>query len=143
MGPDPYGQSNTLSIGKGICIVDNGFQNAPNLEILYGVTLSGDLAPMGLNLGAYSGLYVNFAGIETVGALYLIVEIDPSSGGAYVSEVELPTNADPSTVTLPYSSFVNGGVALTPAEASDISYIFIEAEDGNSSFGITSLKAYK
>ena len=98
---------------------------------------------MGLNLGAYSGLQVNLAGITPTESLYLIVEIVPSGGGTYVSEVELQSDANASSVLLPYSSFTDGqGVVLTSVEAGDISYIEIEGEAGYSSFGITPLQAY-
>jgi hypothetical protein len=135
-------QPSTLSIGKGICIVDAGFQEDSPLEIVYGVTLSGDEVPLGLNLGAYSGVQLNLAAISTDESLYLIVEIDPSSGGAYVSEVEVPSTPSGSSVLFPYTSFTDGqGAVLTAAEASDISYIIIQAGASWSSFGITSFQA--
>jgi hypothetical protein len=135
-------QPSILSIGKGICVVDAGFQENSPLQIVYGFNLSGDEVPLGLNLSAYSGLQVNFAGIATDESLYLILEIAPSSGGTYVSEVLLPSSATATGVLLPYTSFTDGsGAVLTQAEARDISYIEIQAGAAWSSFGITSLQA--
>jgi|HubBroStandDraft_3_1064219.scaffolds.fasta_scaffold16872_3 hypothetical protein len=136
-------QSSTLSIGKGICIVDAGFLEDSTLQIVYGVTLSGENAPLGLNLGAYSGLQLNLPAISTDESLYLIIEIDPSSGGYYTSEVEVPSTPNASSISFPYTSFTQGGTGniLTQAEASDIDYIYIQAGAAWSSFGITSLDA--
>ncbi len=143
IGTNPYAQSSTLDIGKGICIVEAGFQDDSVLEIVYGVTLSGAQAPLGLNLGAYSALQLNLAGISSSGSLYLIVEIYPHSGGYYTSEVELPPTDNPVPEVLPYSSFIAAsGAVLTQADASDIDYIVIEVgEGGFESFGITSFQA--
>jgi hypothetical protein len=136
-------QSSTISIGKGICIVDAGFLEDSTLQIVYGVTLSGENAPLGLNLGAYSGLQLNLPAISTDESLYLIIEIDPSSGGYYTSEVEVPSTPNGSSISFPYTSFTQGGTGniLTQAEASDIDYIYIQAGASWSSFGITSFQA--
>jgi hypothetical protein len=144
VGPDPYAQSSTLSIGKGICIVDSGFQADSDLVIGYGFNLSGDEVPLGLNLGAYSGVQLNLPAIATTEALYIIVEIDPSSGGYYGSEVVLGPTPNAVSQVFPYSSFTQGGTGnvLTPAEASDINYIIITVGGGGSaSLGITSFQA--
>jgi hypothetical protein len=47
---------------------------------------------------------VNLAGITPTESLYLIVEIVPSGGGTYVSEVELQSDANASSVLLPIAS---------------------------------------
>lgn len=143
IGPDQYGQSSTLAIGKGICIVDAGFQTNSPLQIFYGVTLDGVETPMGLNLGGYSGLQLNFPAISTDESLDVIIEIDPRSGGYYTSEVELASSPNPSSISFPYTSFLQGGTGnvLTQADASDISYIIITAGATWSSFGISSFRA--
>ncbi|MGA7078613.1 MAG: hypothetical protein WBQ43_01815 [Terriglobales bacterium] len=144
IGPNPYKQSSTLKIGKGICIVEGGFQIATALDIIYGVTLEGVQAPLGLNLGTYSGLQLNFAGIASTESLLVIVQVYPQSGGIYEDEVALqPTDAD-TILTMPYSSFLaDSGAALTQTEASNINYLLIIAEGGGTtdSFGITSFQA--
>jgi len=145
IGANQYAQTSTLSIGKHACIVEAGFLDDSALQIFYGVTLSGADAPLGLNLSDYSGLQLNLPAIATDESLYLIIEIDPSSGGYYTSEVEVPSTPNASSISFPYTSFTQGGTGnvLTPAEASDINYIYIQAGASWSSFGITSLKAIK
>jgi len=144
VGPDPYAQANTLEVGNGILIVETGFQANTAVEIFYGVNLLGTNVPMGLNLGAYSALQLNFAGLASAEGLDVIVEVWPKSGGYYVDEVVLHPTVDPFPVVLPYSSF-NGsaGGTLTQTEASDINYIIIELEGAGSteSYGITSFQA--
>jgi len=139
-----YAQSSTLDVGNGICVVDSGFQNDSGLQISYGTNLKGDDVPMGLNLGAYSGLQLNFAGLVSFEGLIVVVEIYPSSGGYYASELVPQTNGNPFTITFPFTTFTNGnGSTLTQAEASDISYIIIVTEGGSTnSFGIASFQAY-
>jgi hypothetical protein len=143
IGPDQYDQASTLAIGKGIILVDAGFQTDSPLEILYGVTTAGVDAPMGLNLGSYSGLQLNFKAISTDEALDVLIEIDPASGGYYTSEVELSSTPNPSSVSFPYTSFLQGGTGnvFTQADASNINYIYIILEATWSSFGMTSFKA--
>jgi hypothetical protein len=143
IGANTYAQPSTLSIGNGACIVQAGFLDDSALQIFYGVTTTGAAAPLGLNLSAYSGLQLDLRAIATDESLYLIIEIDPSSGGYYTSELEVPSTPNPSTISFPYTSFTKGGTGavLTQAEASDIDYIYIQAGASWSSFGITSLKA--
>jgi hypothetical protein len=144
VGPDPYAQANTIDVGNGIFIVETGFQAGTEVEIFYGVNLSGTDVPMGLNLSAYSALQLNFAALASTAGLDVIVEVWPSSGGYYLAEVVLYPTVDPFPVVLPYSSF-NGsaGGTLTQTEASDINYIVIELEGAGSteSYGITSFQA--
>ena len=143
-GGSPYGLSSTLDIGNGICIVETGFQSNTGLEIFYGTTIKGVETPMGLNLGSYSALQLNFAGLASAEGLDVIVEVWPSSGGYYTAEAVLTPTVNAFPVVFPYTSFTgsNGGV-LTQAEASDINYIIIEAEGAGSteSYGITSFQA--
>lgn len=124
--------------------MEGGFQIATALDIIYGVTLEGVQAPLGLNLGTYSGLQLNFAGIASTESLLVIVQVYPQSGGIYEDEVALqPTDAD-TILTMPYSSFLaDSGAALTQTEASNINYLLIIAEGGGTtdSFGITSFQA--
>ena len=148
VGPDPYpyAQSNKLEIGNGICIVETAFQASSALEIVYGVNTHGKEVPLGLNLGSYSGLQLNFAGLAApITAVTAIIEVWPSSGGYYISDVLLNSSYYPFTATFPFTSFTgsDGQSGLTPAEASDISYIYIEFQAGyTQSYGITSFQAY-
>jgi len=146
VGPDPYAQSNTIDIGNGICIVETAFQASSALEIVYGVNTHGKEVPLGLNLGSYSGLQLNFAGLAApITAVTAIIEVWPSSGGYYISDVLLNSSYYPFTATFPFTSFTgsDGQSGLTPAEASDISYIYIEFQAGyTQSYGITSFQAY-
>lgn len=143
LGPDQYGQSSTIDIGGGICIVDAGFHTNSPLQIFYGITTGGVETPMGLNLGAYSALQLNFPAISTDESLDVLIEIDPSSGGYYTSEVELSSTPNTSSISFPYTSFLQGGTGnvLTQAEASNINYIYIVLGASWSSFGITSFQA--
>ena len=145
LAPGPYAQSSSLAIGNGICIVDTGFQANSGLQIFYGINLSGVEVPMGLNLGAYSGLQLNFAGLASAEGLNVIIEIDPSSGGYYESVASLNTGVNAFSVGFPFSSFLRGGsgVPLTAAEVSDINYIVIifDGTGSTDSFGITSFQA--
>ena len=143
-----YGQSSTLDIGNGVCIVNSGFQNDSALEIFYGTNLKGDEVPMGLNLGSYTGLQLNFAGVISTEGIDVNIEVWPSSGGYYDAAQAVPTNGNSFTVDFPFTSFVAaGGVVLTQAEAENINYIIIVTEGGGytdvtDSFGITSFQAY-
>jgi hypothetical protein len=143
IGANEYAQTSTLSIGGGACIVQAGFLDDSVLQIIYGVNSAGAETPLGLDLSAYSGLQLNLPAIATDESLYLIIEIDPSSGGYYTSEVEVQSTPNPSSISFPYTSFTKGGTGavLTQAEASDISYIYIQAGASWSNFGITSFNA--
>jgi hypothetical protein len=123
--------------------VQAGFLDDSVLQIIYGVNSAGAETPLGLDLSAYSGLQLNLPAIATDESLYLIIEIDPSSGGYYTSEVEVQSTPNPSSISFPYTSFTKGGTGavLTQAEASDISYIYIQAGASWSNFGITSFNA--
>ena len=141
IGSNPYAQSSTLDIGKGICIVDAGFGVTPALRIFYGETLSGTEVPLGLNLGGYSGFQLNFAGISTTEALLAIIIVWPHDNGVPHSlELVLSPEANPISVEFPFSSFSDGG--LVQADLSDIDYIFIQVQDGlSASWGITAFQA--
>jgi hypothetical protein len=145
IGPNPYSQTSTIDVGGGILIVDTGFQAVAGLDIGYGFSTSGKEVPMGLNLGAYSGLQLNFAGVASAQAINVIMVVYPNSGGYYTSELTLHPDVDPETATFLYSNFSKGGTGapLTSGEASNINYIVIEVETAGStaSFGITSFEA--
>jgi len=141
-----YGQSSTLDIGNGVCIVDSGFQNDSSLQIFYGTNKKEEV-PLGLNLGAYSGLQLNFAGVISAQGIDVVVEIWPSSGGYYALGQEVATNGSSFTVGFPFTGFTGAGGTLTQAETTDISYIVIVIEgsgdpDITDSFAITSFQAY-
>ena len=143
----PYAQSSTVDVGNSILIVDSGFQNETILQMFYGVNVHGKQAPMGLNLGAYSGFQLNFAGsLSAPDDLAVLVEVWPSSGGYYISLVDVPPSYYPFSVAFPYTSFTPGGGGsggLTSAQASDISYIEIQFYSGyNQTYGVTSFQAY-
>jgi len=146
IGSNPYSQTSTLDVGNGILIVDTGFQVPSALTIGYGFSLSGKEVPLGLNLGSYSGLQLNFAGSNSLFDLDVDVTVFPNSGGYYSSVAILTPSYYPYSVALPFTSFTggdggNGG--LTPTEASDISYIIIEFYGGyTQSYGVTSFQAY-
>jgi hypothetical protein len=59
LGPNPYNQWNTLSIGKGVFVVDTAVGAVTAISIGYGQTLTGVQTPLGLNLGGYSGFQLN------------------------------------------------------------------------------------
>jgi hypothetical protein len=141
IGSNPYGQWSTLDIGKGICIVDGGFGVTPALWIFYGETLSGTNTPLGLNLGGYSGLQLNFAGISTTEALLAIVTVWPHDNLIPHSlELVLSPEVNPISVDFPFSTFSAGGLSQT--DLSDIDYIFIQVQDGvSASWGITAFQA--
>jgi len=141
IGPNPYAQPSRLDVGNNILIVEAGLQISSVLTIGYGFGPE-ENTPLGLNLGAYSGLELNFAGSCSTFNLEAIMEVWPASGGYHASnQAETPKCSYASNVTFPYTSFNYGG--LTQAEASDISYIVIELGSGYSqNYGITSLEAY-
>jgi|GEM_PF-2173802 hypothetical protein len=145
IGANPYAQTSTIDVGGNILIVDTGFQAVAGLDIGYGFSTSGKEVPMGLNLGAYSGLQVNFAGVASTEAINVIVVVYPNSGGYYTAETTLYPNVDAKPATFLYTSFSKGGTGapLTPTEASNINYIIIEIETAGStaSYGITSFQA--
>jgi hypothetical protein len=141
---NPFAQSSTLDIGKGICIVDAGFFDPSALSISYGFSLSGVEVPLSLDLGAYSGFRLNFAGVSTSESLYVAITVFPHSGGYDDAVVVLPPNGNAFSVAFPFSGFTNGvgGGALTQADVSDIDFIVIETGGGGFvSFGITSFQA--
>ena len=147
IGPNPYSQTSTIDVGNGILIVDTGFQVPSALEIFYGTTTKGVETPLGLNLGAYSGLQLNFAGVISTEGIDVVVEVWPSSGGYYALGQEVATNGSSFTVGFPFTGFTGAGGTLTQAETTDISYIVIVIEgsgdpDITDSFAITSLQAY-
>lgn len=144
VGLNPYSQTSTLDVGNNILIVDAAFQSDSCLNLVYGVTTKGVAAPLDLNLGAYTGLQLNFAGSSGQENMNVLIEVDPSSGGAYTSETQVSTSYPPYTVTFPFTSFTEtGGGTLTQADLSDISYITIEFGCSyTQSFGVTSFQAY-
>ena len=143
IGPNYYKQGATLSIGKGIWILDAGFGTVAASDITYGVTLTGAQAPLGLDLSGYSGFQLNFAGIASSEDLGVIIVVFPHNGDNCAYEVVLPTYANPISINFPFSGFNKSG-GLTQADASDIDYIVVEAYGGGyASFGITSFQAVK
>src|SRR5579863_3388267 len=141
IGPNYYDQGATLSIGKGIWILDAGFGTAGATDITYGVTLTGVPAPLGLNLSGYSGFQLNFAGIASSEDLGVIVVVFPHDGNNCAYEKVLPTYANPISIDFPFSGFNKPG-GLTQFDASDVDYIVIEAYGGGyASFGITAFQA--
>jgi hypothetical protein len=141
IGPNYYNQGATLSIGKGIWILDAGFGTVGGSDITYGVTLTGANAPLGLNLGTYTGFQLNFAGVASSEDLGVIVVVFPHDGNSCAYEKVLPTYANQISIDFPFSGFNKTG-GLTQADASDIDYIVIEAYGGGyASFGITSFQA--
>lgn len=152
-GINPYKQPSRFQTEKltglptpGICIVDVGFGVDAYLDMGYGFTLQGQQAPLNLDLGTYSALQLNFAGISTSGYLLLDITLFPASGSYYNFEVLLPPSAVPYVETIPISSFADfNGVHLTQSIASNISSIDIQLESDYSgaSFGLTSIGAVK
>jgi hypothetical protein len=141
IGPNYYTQGATLSIGKGIWIVDAGFGTVAAADITYGVTLTGVEAPLGLDLSGYTGFQLNFAGIASSEDLGVAIVVFPHDGNNCAYEMVLPTYANPISIDFPFSGFNKTG-GLTQADASDIDYIVIEAFGGGyASFGITSFQA--
>ena len=141
IGPNYYKQGATLSIGKGIWILDAGFGTVGASDITYGVTLTGAAAPLGLDLSGYSGFRLNFAGVASSENLGIIVVVFPHNGNSCAYERVLSTYANPISIDFPFSGFNKPG-GLTQADASDIDYIVIEAYGGGfASFGITSFQA--
>jgi hypothetical protein len=141
IGPNYYKQGATLSIGKGIWILDAGFGTVAASDITYGVTLTGSPAPLGLDLSGYSGFQLNFAGIASSEDLGVIIAVFPHNGDNCAYELVLPTYANPISIKFPFSGFNKAG-GLTQADASDIDYIVIEAYGGGfASFGATSFQA--
>jgi len=141
LGGDPYAQPSTLSIGKGICLVDTGFGDANQLQVEYGYTLAGLQAPLGLNLAGYAGFQLNFAGgLSSSQSLIVVITVWPQSGGYYNLEMVLPPNGNAFSVDFPFSGFSGGG--LTQSQVSNIQTILIQAQGGGfASFGITSFQA--
>lgn len=143
IGPNYYKQGATLSIGKGLWIVDTGFGTVPGSYITYGVTLTGTEAPLGLDLSGYSGFQLNFAGVASSEDLGVTIVVFPHDGNNCGYGMVLPTYANPISIDFPFSGFNKPG-GLTQADASDIDYIVVEAGGGGfSSFGITSFQAIK
>ncbi len=141
-----YGQKSTLDVANGTCTVDAGFGGSPALLIGYGYTLTGSPAPLALNLGAYTGLQLNFAGDASSQDLLVIITVTTNSAGVWDLGMVLPPEGNPFTVTFPFSSFgtSGGGGGLTQSDVSDITAISILAEGGGfASFGITSFQAYE
>jgi hypothetical protein len=144
IGGNTYGLTSKLFVGNNVLILESGFLIDSILSIYYGVNSSGKQTPLGLNLSAYSGLQLNFAGIASTENQYVIIEVWPSSGGYYTSEQVLNPNQNPYSAIFSYSSFIGSdGGTLTQSEASDINYIDIITEAGGSSnsFAITSFQA--
>jgi hypothetical protein len=99
---------------------------------------------LALDLGAYSGFQLNFAGISSSESLYVVITVFPHSGGYFDSEIVLPPNGNAFSVAFPFSGFTKGGGGggLTQADVSDIDFINIEVGGGGFvSFGITSFQA--
>src|SRR5580704_3472690 len=89
IGPNYYKQGATLSIGKGIWILDAGFGTVAASDITYGVSLTGSPAPLGLDLSGYSGFQLNFAGIASSEDLGVIVAVFPHNGDNCAYELVL------------------------------------------------------
>jgi hypothetical protein len=143
IGPNYYDQGATLSIGKGIWLLDAGFGTVPGSYLTYGVTLTGVEAPLGLDLGGYTGFRLNFAGVASSEDLGVAIVVFPHDGNNCAYELVLPTYANPIAIDFPFSGFNKPG-GLTQADASDIDYIVIEAYGGGyASFGVTSFQAVK
>jgi len=137
IGSSPYGQRSTLDIGKGICIVDGGFGVVPGVQIYYGYVNETTPAPLGLDLSAYSGFQLTFAGIATQVVLGVEIAVWTHSGGVYGAQVFLPPTPNVTSVQIPFSSFAPS--ALDP---SDIDTIGIVTWGGGTySYGITSFDA--
>jgi hypothetical protein len=144
LGPNPYKQWNTLSIGRGVFVVDTAVGAVTGITIVYGVTLTGAETPLGLNLSGYSAFQLNIAGIATSESLIVLITVWPHSGGYYGIEVGLPPSGNPIPEVFPFSSFNKGGGGgtLTQSDVSDIDYISIEAQGGGfASFAFTSFEA--
>jgi len=144
LGPNPYNQSNTLSIGKGVFVVDTAVGAVTAISIGYGQTLTGVQTPLGLNLGGYSGFQLNIAGIATSESLIVVMTVWPHSGGYFDIEVVLPPSGNPIPEVFPFSSFNQGGGggSLTQSDVSNIDYISIQAQGGGfASFAFTSFEA--
>jgi hypothetical protein len=142
--PNPWAQKSTLDIGKGICVVDSGFGVVGAVQIIYGATVSGKQAPLGLNLGGYSAFRLNFAGIATSQSLLVVITVWPHSGGYFDLVVVLPPSGNPFPLDFPFASFKKGGVGggLTQSDVGNIDYIDVQAQGGGfASFGITSFEA--
>jgi hypothetical protein len=143
IGPNYYDQGATLSVGKGVWILDAGFGTVPGSYMTYGVTLTGVEAPLGLDLGGYTGFRLNFAGVASSEDLGVAIVVFPHDGNNCAYELVLPTYANPIAIDFPFSGFNKSG-GLTQADASDIDYIVIEAYGGGyASFGVTSFQAVK
>jgi len=137
LDPDPYAQPSTLSIGKGICIVDNGFGDITGLQIEYGYTLAGLQAPLGLSLAGYSGFQLNFAGVAAYESMIVTIVVYLPDGTYHSFEVVLPPNGNAFSTAFPFSGFSAGG--LTQSDVSNIQTIVIQTE--GESFAITSFQA--
>lgn len=143
LGAIPYGQKSTLDVARGICIVDAGFGDIPALLIGYGYTLTGSSAPLGLNLGSYTGFQLNFAGVASSEDLLVVITVWLHTGVAYDFEVVLSPTGNAFNQQFPFSGFSKPG-GLTPSNVSDIDLITIQAQGGGfASFGITSFLAYE
>jgi hypothetical protein len=143
LAPGPYGLPSSLVVEKvagpppvGVCIVNTGFGGVTGLQVWYGSTLSGAPAPLGLNLGGYSAFRIKFAALASSGSLTMLMEVYVGTQ-IYASPVQVPPGNSPFSVDFPFSSFVTSGVP----DFSDIDYILIETEGGNTSFGVTSFEA--
>ncbi len=137
IGANPYGQRSTLDIGKGIWIMNGGFGVVPGVQIYYGYANATTPAPLGLDLGAYSGFQLTFAGIATEEVLGVDITVWTHSGGVYAEQVSLTPQVDVFSVGFPFSSFVPG--ALDPSDIDAIG--LVTWGGGTNSYGITSFEA--
>jgi hypothetical protein len=137
IGANPYGQSSTLDIGKGIWILDGGFDAAPGVQIYYGYLSANTPAPLGLDLNDYSAFRLDFAGIATEQFLGVEIEIWAHSGAVYSSQVSLTPAVNSFSETFKFSDFLPSAL-----DASDIDYIgIVTSGGGTNSYGITSFQA--
>jgi hypothetical protein len=143
LAPGPYGLPSTLVVEKvagpppaGACIVNTGFGGVTGLQLWYGSTLSGAPAPLGLNLAGYSAFRINFAALSSSGSLTMLMEVYVGTQMC-ASPAQVPPGNSPFSIDFPFSSFVTSGLP----DFSDIDYILIETEGGNTSFGVTSFEA--
>jgi hypothetical protein len=142
-GPNPWAQPSTLDIGKGILIVNTGFDSVSALQVLYGAgqTPTGDNTPLGLNLSNFKALQLNFAGIATSSNLLVNLAVKArSSASTYDSEQSLPLSVNPFAATFAFSSF--NKPPLEPFDPSAIDGVSILIQGGGTiTFGITSFQA--
>jgi hypothetical protein len=137
IGGNPYGQRSTLDIGKGIWIVDGGFDVVPGVQIYYGWADATTPAPLGLDLSAYSAFQLTFAGIATESVLGVDITVWTHSGGVYAAQTFLPPDTNVLSVDFQFASFQPGAL-----DASDIDTIGIVTwGGGTNSYGITSFQA--